>query len=416
MRKSVTPSEVGGEWVAHPSKSVTQRLIVAGMLAGGTTSIHNPSMSDDCLSMLTAVESLGVVWTYRAGILTLETHVATVRNYMDCGESGLCLRMLPAIAALRSEELTITGSPALLRRPAHMIESALTRLGVSCITEKGFPPLRVRGPLQGGHATVDGSLSSQHVSGLLMALPLATRDSTLVVKDLHSRGYVDLTLDLLTQRSIRIERDGYDTFYIPGNQRYTVRNATVDGDWSCAAFFLVAAALAGEVTVTGLNVDSPQPDRRILEFLGRAGAHLTITAREVIVRRNILVAFEADVEDCPDLIAPLAALAAHCKGTSVFTGTGRLAWKESDRPASIGDVLTRLGITVGIDDDNMTITGGTVCGGNVSSHHDHRIAMAAAIIALKATGTITIDDADCVSKSWPRFFADLKSLGGVLDE
>ena len=272
--------------------------------------------------------------------------------------------------------------------------------------------IRIEGPLHGGAVSVDGSLSSQFITGLLMALPLAERDTTLTVHNLKSRPYIDMTLSLLGTFGIDVKHNEYRQFFIEGRQRYAPARYNVEGDWSGASCLLVAGATTGEVTVRNLNPVSLQADMAIVDALTRAGAQITTTTDSVTVRRSPLHAFEFDATHCPDLFPALAALAASCQGTSTLRGTRRLAHKESDRARTIADVLESMGIGVDLSTpDVMRVTGGEIRGAEVSSHNDHRIAMAAAVAALRCgQGSVTIRGAEAVAKSYPEFWDDLSGL------
>ena len=275
-------------------------------------------------------------------------------------------------------------------------------------------PLKLSGRLSAGRAFIDGSAGSQLLTGLLMALPLADGESRLDVASLTSKPYIGLTLGLLAEFGITVENDSFRTFIIPGNQSYRAHEYTVEGDWSGAAFLLVAGATAGRVTVDGLNSHSMQADRAILNALDEAGAALVTGPCGITSSLSALRAFTFDATDSPDLFPPLAALAARCEGTSRITGVGRLRHKESDRAEAIAGVLEAMKISVHISGDEMLITGGSVQGAVVSSHNDHRIAMMAAVMAAGATGQVTVTGAEAVAKSYPGFYNDMSRLGSVI--
>ena len=334
----------------------------------------------------------GTTYTVRGG---LRPHAQAIH----IGESGLAARLFTPIAAI-------------LRRPLAMMEKPLRTLGAKVTSEGGYLPIRIEGPLHGGAVSVDGSLSSQFITGLLMALPLAERDTTLTVHNLKSRPYIDMTLSLLGTFGIDVKHNEYRQFFIEGRQRYAPARYNVEGDWSGASCLLVAGATTGEVTVRNLNPVSLQADMAIVDALTRAGAQITTTTDSVTVRRSPLHAFEFDATHCPDLFPALAALAASCQGTSTLRGTRRLAHKESDRARTIADVLESMGINVDLSTpDVMRVTGGEIRGAEVSSHNDHRIAMAAAVAALRCgQGSVTIRGAEAVAKSYPEFWDDLSGL------
>jgi 3-phosphoshikimate 1-carboxyvinyltransferase len=325
------------------------------------------------------------------------------------------MRMFSPIAALYAGETELRAEGSLRSRRVDMVAPPLAALGARCETgPSGLPPVRVGGVLRGGLAKVDGRESSQLLTGLLVALPLAARDSVLEVDRLASRGYVDLTLDTMHAFGVQAERDpDYSLFRIPGSQSYRPADFTVEGDWSGAAFLLVAGALAarGEaLAVEGLITSSSQPDRAILEALRLAGAVVDVSAACIRIRRNKLESFEFDASDCPDLFPPLVALAAACEGTTVLRGARRLAGKESDRAAALSEEFGALGAKVEVEGDEMRVRGSGLAGGRVDSRGDHRIAMAAAIASLASSAPVEIDGAECVAKSWPSFYEDLASV------
>ena len=416
MRKSVHPSRVEGEVQAPPSKSVMQRFTAAALLAAGrTTRIRNPSFCDDALAALRVSRELGASVEEGSDEVVIRGGLAPTGRELDCGESGLCLRLFTPIAALSPQELVLSGLELLRRRPVGMVERPLRDLGASCRTENGFPPVRVQGPLRGGTAVVDGSTSSQFLSGLLMALPLAERDSRLSVRDLKSRPYVDLTLQVLAECGVRVQNGDYEEFVIPAGQSYTPGDVEVEGDWSAAAALLAVGAIGGRARVTGLRTDSVQADRRVLAALEAAGARVRLLAGAAEAERGDPRAFAFDATDAPDLLPALVALACHCPGTSRLAGASRLRHKEIDRAAALAGELGRLGARIDVRGDVLEVQGGPLTGGAADARGDHRMAMALAAAALAARGPVTISGAECVAKSYPAFFEDLVSIGGRID-
>ena len=415
MNNTVNPSGLAGLTDAPPSKSLTQRAIAAGLLSGGTTVIRNASFCNDSMAAINMAQALG------ATIMQQEERINIIAGIrpagpvtLNCGESGLALRMFAPVAGLLSESVTFTGEGSLVRRPVTMIREALIQLGVKVETSGGLLPLKLSGRLRPGRAFIDGSSGSQLLTGLLMALPMADGDSRIDVASLTSKPYIGLTLGLLAEFGIKVENDDYRSFIIPGRQSYMAHEYTVEGDWSGAAFLLVAGATAGRVTVDGLNPCSLQADRAVLQALEEAGAGLITGPCGITASRSELKAFTFEATDAPDLFPPLAALAARCEGTSRITGVGRLRHKESDRAEAIAEVLGAMGIRVRFSGNEMLITGGQAKGATVSSHNDHRIAMMAAVMAASAAGPVTIAGAEAVSKSYPGFYDDLTRLGAVI--
>ncbi|MDD5766153.1 MAG: 3-phosphoshikimate 1-carboxyvinyltransferase [Candidatus Marinimicrobia bacterium] len=415
MKKSVRRSVINGNLHAPASKSLMQRAIAAALLTDGETTLRNLTFCADSLAALSVIRGLGAKVTQSTECLAIHGGISPIKRTLNCGESGLCLRMFTPICALFSSELTLTGEGSLRKRPVTNMELPLADLGTFCSTENGFLPIRIRGPLIGGKTEVDGSLSSQFLTGLLMALPLAPNDSEIHMTNLKSKAYIDLTLNVLHAFQITINRRE-DRYFIPGNQRYRACDYSIEGDWSGAAFLLVAGAITGSVKVDGISSVSKQPDSAIIDVLRSVGADVHMDENSVTVGKNRLTAFEFDATDCPDLFPPLVALAANCDGRSIVRGVSRLIYKESNRAETLRDVFAELGISIVIRNDEMIITGGKIAGGRVFSHGDHRIAMSAAVAGLTAESAVTIEGAECIAKSYPVFFEDLKSIGGQVDE
>jgi 3-phosphoshikimate 1-carboxyvinyltransferase len=310
----------------------------------------------------------------------------------------------------------MVGANSLKKRPMFMIEEALNQLGVKCTSSGGFLPLTIRGPLAGGKCEIDGSVSSQLLTGLLMALPLASGNSEIRVNNLKSKPYIDMTIQLLNSYGIIVENSDYRMFHIPGNQKYTPHNYTVEGDWSGGAFLLVAGAINGHLFIQGLRNDSLQSDMSIINPLKKAGAQMNITDQQIEISRSDLKAFEFDATESPDLFPPLVALASYCEGVSAIKGVSRLIYKESDRAKTLKEEFGKMNINIEIHDDNMNVTGGKPLSARVESHDDHRIAMALAVASLRASGKVSIRDSQCIAKSYPAFFDDLRQLGAAVHE
>lgn len=412
--------KVGGSVKAPASKSSMQRAVACSALAEGTSVLRSGELCADSRSALRLAGALGARVEFHgetiaiSGIGGVEQGPASGQRLdLDCGESGLCMRMFSPIAALSGREARLVGSGSLAKRPMGMVEGPLTALGAYCRTAGGHQPIAVRGPLMGGAAEIDASESSQLLTGLLLALPLSERSSTLHVAKAASRGYLDLTIDTCAAFGVGISRNGdYSRFDIEGRQRYRAADFEVEGDWSGAAFLVAAAAIAaeGELEIRGLSAGSSQPDRAMLAAAEAAGAAPRWEGARLLVGRARGQAFAFDATDCPDLFPPLAALAAHCAGTSSIRGVHRLRGKESDRAASLKAAFDALGCSVSFEGDAMLIMGGSVTGGKVDAAGDHRIAMAAAVAALGASGGVEIIGSECVAKSWPAFFEDLAGI------
>ncbi|MCD6347411.1 MAG: 3-phosphoshikimate 1-carboxyvinyltransferase [Bacteroidales bacterium] len=417
MKKTIYPAAISGTLRAPASKSYAQRALAAALLAHGTTVLHNPSRCNDALSAMQVIKNLGATITDRGDSLVIDGGLASESLNLDFGEAGLGIRLFASIAALCDGEITLTGSGSLLKRPMSLIDEALTALGVTCKTTAGHLPIIIKGPVRGGEITIDGSLSSQVLSGLIMALPLAGKDSMIHVSNLNSTPYVDMTMEVMRDFGIEISHSNYEEFRIRGGQTYQPSEYTVEGDWSGAAFLLVAGAISGRVKIEELNPDSLQADRQILSALYQTGARVEIAGNTVICEKDKLQAFSFDARHCPDLFPPLVSLAAHCHGQSTISGVHRLIHKESNRADALITEMGKLGVQIKTEGDEMIITGqADIRSATIDSRNDHRIAMAAATVILPGDYPAGINKAECVNKSYPDFYKDLKQLGGKIDE
>ncbi len=413
MTITVEQSFLRGEVRAPASKSVMIRALAAALLSRDVTVLHYPSRCDDALAALQVIRALGADVEETADRWTVRGGIALREDVLDVGESGLTARLFIPLAALLSQPMTITGKGSLMRRPMTMVEEPLRRLGAEVTTTGGTLPVTVRGPLHGGEAVVDGSKGSQLLTGLLMSLPLTEQESRLEVHDLRSIPYIDLTLEVMRHFGVTAEHDdGYRHFRVPGRQEYRAAEMVIEGDWSGGAFLLVAAALAGDMKITGLDGESAQADRKILEALERAGVAVEAADDHLHIRQSTIRPFIYDITHCPDLAPPLVCLGAAAQGRTVLHGAGRLREKESDRAITLQELAGRLGVHIDLQGDEMIIHGGTLTGGDAEAHQDHRIAMAAAVMALRAPQPVTIHGAECVNKSYPDFFDDVEALGG----
>lgn len=410
MNKTINPAQVAGEVRLPCSKSYAQRALAASLLCEGETTLSNIELCDDTRYAMDVITGLGAQIRQTDNTeYTIKGGLNPIADTINTGESGLATRLFTPIAALYDKSITITGKGTMMRRPIGMMIDPLRNLGVQVETD-GYLPITVKGPLTGGETTVDAHVSSQFLTGLLMSLPLAQQDTILQVEQPNSLPYLAVTVDLASKFRIRMEHNGFKEFFIPGGQHYAPAKLHIEGDWSCAAFMLVAGAIAGEVTARAMNTLSLQADIAIIEALTKAGAVIITTPNEITVRYRELNGFDFDATQRPDLFPILAVLGANCEGTTRIRGVNRLQYKESNRAEAIYTEFSKLGMRVEFDEDIMVIHGSQLTGGTVDSCSDHRIAMAAAIAALTATGPVTITNAQAVTKSYPRFWEDLETL------
>ena len=412
MDKTVPLGRVKGTLTPPCSKSYAQRALAAALLTEEPVVLRNLEFCDDTRSAMRCIETLGAtIEQVDPTTLSIKGGLHPRGNRLDVGESGLSTRLFTPVAALCPTPVTIVGRGTLLSRPMTMMLDPLRQLGVTVRDNGGFLPIEVCGPMHGGEIEVDGSVSSQFITGLLLALPRAERDTTLHVHDAVSTPYLDMTLDTAQRFGIEICQRDYEEFYIPGNQRYGTTYFSIEGDWSAAAMLLVAGATAGEITVRNVSMLSKQADTAICTALVRAGAAVINETDSVTAVHRPLHAFEFDATNCPDLFPALAALAAAAEGVSVIRGTSRLEYKECNRAEAICEEYGKLGIEVDLsEEDVMKIRGGAIHGARTRSHGDHRMAMSLAVAALRSDGAVTIEGAESVAKSYPRFFEDLEHV------
>lgn len=424
MKVRIQPTTISGDIHAPVSKSAMQRACALALLNAGETRILFPGKSNDDLAALSIIQALGANVEFINEKEIVVNGIEDLENIsdaliMNCGESGLSIRMFTPIAALMSAKLLITGAGSLVTRPMHFFDEVLPQLSVEVESQNGFLPLTIRGPLQPKDITLDGSLSSQFLTGILIAFAKVAKERiTITVTNLKSKPYIDLTLQMMAHFGYKVTHQDYQSFEIyPSTiQDKPIRYST-EGDWSGGAFLLVAAAIAGKINVTGLDVFSAQADKAILQALMMAKATISINESEIHVQTKKLSPFHFNATDCPDLFPPLVALAAYCDGTSVIEGVSRLAHKESNRALTLQSEFDKLGTKITLQDDLMMIEGGTeLNGATVHSHHDHRIVMALAIAGLRTSSPVIIEDADAINKSYPDFYEHLKILGVQVQE
>ena len=434
MNAVVSPGALTGEVSAPSSKSEAHRLLICAAFAPGTTDIDCTTTSEDIEATARCLEALGArITRTRRGFrvrpvpgTSATDNLPEARSgaLLDCGESGSTLRfLLPVVAALGCGA-RLTGHGRLPERPLSPLYEELVSHGAE-LSPQGTMPLEVDGRLRAGRFELPGNVSSQYVSGLLMAAPLMGAPVEVCVSEpVESRPYIDLTIDALERFGVDVSSDeAVDSSgqracsYVVCVPRGLVCPGTVavEGDWSNAAFWFAAGALSEKgVAVRGLDAKSAQGDRCVLGALALLGARVLRSRDGAAVCRDRLVGRELNVSDCPDLVPPLAAVAALAEGTTRITGAARLRLKESDRLASVSAALCALGGHARVERDDLVVEGvPQLLGGTVDAANDHRIAMMGAVLAARCTGPVTIVGAECVSKSYPTFFEDLAVLGGT---
>lgn len=424
MQVTIHPSIIKGTIQSAASKSSMQRACAAALLNKGTTQISNPGISNDDLAALDVIQHLGATINHEnnGDIVIQSNGIVPISNELNCGESGLGIRMFTPLAALSSKQLTINGSGSLLSRPMNFFDEIFPQLSIAIESNNGKLPIKIKGPLNPVDIVIDGSLSSQFLTGLLMAYGASGADAVQIkVNNLKSKPYIDLTLQVMRHFGYEVINHNYEIFSFK-TSKFKNQEAhfkyKVEGDWSGAAFLLVAGAIGGNIILEGLDVLSTQADKAILNALMDCGCILSIADNRIEVSNSMLKAFHFNATDCPDLFPPLVALAAYCEGTTVIEGVKRLAHKESNRGITLQEEFAKLGVEIQLQDDLMLVKGlavPTIKSTTVHSRHDHRIAMACAIAALRADGPVVILEANAINKSYPNFYEHLQKLGVIVE-
>lgn len=401
-----------------------QRACAAAWLSGGHTRLLHPGHAADDKAALAIIAQLGATVQAAANEVIIDSKGITHSGplSLDCGESGLSIRLFTPLAALSSYPVSLTGQGTLIHRPMDFFDTVLPSLGVKVRSNNGKLPIQVQGPLVPRTITVDGSISSQFLTGLLFAFAAAQAQGvTIKVEHPVSTPYTELTLSVMKAFGCPVphHRNYQEYFFETGSREWPSLHARrdffVEADWSSASFLLVAGALAGPLCVKGLDLQSLQADRAMLEALMAAGVSVVADAKGLHVSPATPRAFEFDATHCPDLFPPLVALAAYATGTTRIKGVHRLYHKESDRAAALAAEFGKMGLVITEEQDCLLVRGtGSLQGGMVHAHGDHRIAMALAVAGLRADKHSTISGAECVKKSYPDFFADLSMLGASL--
>lgn len=403
-----------------PSKSDVHRAIICAAMANGVSRISPVALSNDIKATIGCIKALGADAVLENNVLTVDgTNMYKNKTaLLDCGESGSTLRFFIPIAAVGNINATFVGKGKLPQRPIGIFTEALPKAGTVFKTEGGLP-LEIKGQLKSGIFEIPGNVSSQFITGLLLALPILEGDSEIVLTSpLESVGYIAMTIRTMKQFGVNIQATEKG-WHIKGGQTYKSCNYTTDGDWSQAAFFMVLGAIGGKVTVKGVAKDSTQGDKKCAEILARFGAKVTQLDNEVTVEKGDLKAITIDASQIPDLVPVLSVCAAFAEGTTKIINAERLRIKECDRLKATAELLNNLGGKVKELSDGLEITGvSSLKGGNVNGYNDHRIVMSAAVCAARSDEDITATFAMSINKSYPDFYIDYNSIGGkanVLD-
>jgi 3-phosphoshikimate 1-carboxyvinyltransferase len=412
--------KLSGQVCAPPSKSYTQRMLIASALSNGTSKVSNPLLSEDTQATRRAITALGAKVRAAEGCWTIEGAMPLkgAKEPIDCDESGATLRFMIPVAALASGSSILMFRGSLERRPVEPLLGSLKELGAKAHSQRLGDKDAVfveGGGIHGGKTAIPGDVSSQFISGLMFACPLAKKDTEIsLTSPLESADYVKMTQEVLFKHRIKLDiQESY--IHIPSNQTYKPSDSRVPGDFSSAAFLLAAAAITNsKVQVNNLDYGSVQGDKAILGILKQMGVNGKVCEDRVEIEGSgdLLKAVDIDAKNIPDLVPACTVLTCYAEGTSRIFGAHRLRFKESDRLKSLYVELRKMGAQIDMDDDSLTVKGPCrLHGAVIDPHNDHRIAMACAVAALGADGETTIENAECVRKSYPQFFTHLRQIG-----
>lgn len=415
----ITPTKLKGVVQVPPSKSLAHRAIICASLAKGVSKIDNIEYSKDIQATIQAMKSLGTkIKEYENYLIIDGTTTFTKQNSeIDCEESGSTLRFMIPISIVEENKVHFVGRGNLGKRPLDTFYEIFEHQNIGYMYKRDILDLYVIGKLKADHYTIPGNISSQFITGLLFALPLLKGDSIIeITSTLESKGYIDLTLQMLEQYGIKIINNDYKSFVIMGNQEYQAHDYRVEADFSQAAFYLVAGAIGNDVVLTDLNLNSLQGDKATLSILETMGAKINVVSDGIKVTGENLSAAQVDASQCPDVIPVVSVALALAQGKSEVINAKRLRIKECDRIIATSSQINELGGAVVELPDSMIIRGvNEFVGGNCSSFADHRIAMMLAIAATRCNQPVIIDNMECVEKSYPSFWEDYQSLGGIID-
>lgn len=409
----ITPHPLNGRVTPPVSKSDAHRAIICAALANGESRIGPITYSADIKATLRCLESMGALIKADGDHLLIKGGCFNNKAHLDCGESGSTLRFLLPVAAALGISATFSGEGRLPERPIDILLNLLSEHGVTSDKEK--LPLTLSGRLSEGEYRLPGDISSQYVTGLLLALPLLYKESRITLTTpLQSSGYVDMTLRTMERFGVKIEETA-DGYLIDAASGYLAGDYRIEGDWSSAAFPIAAAAIGGEIEICSVSKDSSQGDKLAAEIFAQLGANIEQSQNSLIVKKGELTGISVDASEIPDMVPAIAAAAAFAKGNTLIHSAARLRIKESDRLSAVKNALENVGISIEETHDSLLIHGGKPSGGRIDGCNDHRIVMAFSVLGAYASGEVFITDSEAVAKSYPSFFDDFRKLGGIAD-
>lgn len=418
MKLKIYKSCLKGEILIPASKSHTIRAVAIAGIAEGTSVLKNPLYSADALSCIEGIKEFGAKVEKGADLIITGTGgiPKSTCKKIDVGNSGTSLRILTGFASLADLPIIFDGDNSIRKRPMTPLLSALEKLGAEIKSTDGKCPFTIRGPIKGGKTTVNG-ISSQFVTALLFACPLAKGDTEITVEDLHEKPYVEITLDWLRKLNIKFEKEGLDWFRIPGGQKYKAFERSIPADFSSATFAACAAAITGsEILIKGLDFDDHQGDKEVFTHLKNMGASVTHTSEGVIVKGGELKGININMNSTPDALPALAVVGCFAKGTTRLLDVAQARLKECDRIAAATKELTKMGCKIEELKDGLVIHQSNLTGADVHGYDDHRMVMALAVAGMAIKGETIVDTAESISVTYPSFVEDMKAIGAKIEQ
>jgi len=419
----IAKSKIKGTVTVPPSKSVSHRALISAALSEGNSKIDNIIFSKDMEATISCLENLGAEFEKEDHGVKVKgvKNIKIKNNIFNCNESGSTIRFMIPISMLDKQNKSVffNGKGKLVTRPLLPYLDIFNEKGIKYVYD-GNLPIEILGNLESGTYRLPGDVSSQFVTGLLFSLSKLDRDSIIeITSDLESKNYVDITIDVMSTYGIEIVNENYRKFYIRGNQEYKKINYRVEGDFSQAAFFIVAGTINGDIEIRGLNSESLQGDRKIIDIVNKMGGNVYFDSKNqtLHVKKSQTIGIDIDLSDIPDLAPILSVLGVFSQGTTKLYNGMRVRIKESDRLNAMYTELKKVGADIIETEDGLIINGGReIISGRVNSWNDHRIAMAMSVAALNSKEYIEIEDCNAINKSYPDFYKDLKKIGGSIDE
>ncbi len=420
MNVTITPNKLKGDVIIPPSKSLSHRAIIAASLALGKSVISNVIYSEDIKVTIDSMRACGaIIEEYSDYLVITGSNVKRVKDVINANESGSTIRFMIPIALVIDEPVTFTGNNHLVKRPLDIYTELFDKQGIKYERlSEDYLPMKVYNAIKPGRYEIRGDVSSQFITGLLYALPLLDGDSEIVITTkLESKGYVDLTMDMLKRFGISITTTDYSTFTIKGNQQYLPADYTIEGDYSQVAFWAVASTLGAEINMLNMNENSFQGDKKILDDIKDFGGICEFEGTTLHAKKVTPKGCTIDFAQSPDLGPILTVLASVSEGTTNFLNVERLRIKECDRVTCMIEELNKMGAILEETPNTMTITGVKRLKGSLEldSHNDHRIVMSLAVASLMCDGKLKIKNAGAIKKSYPHFFETFESVGGIVE-